>query len=38
MPLPRQSSMSAAACCSTLSGKVAGPELKLITRNMKKSL
>ena len=38
MPLPRQSSISAAACCKTLSGKVAGPELKLMTRDMRGSL
>jgi hypothetical protein len=31
MPLPCQSSISAAACCSTGSGNTAGPALKLIT-------
>src|SRR5690606_19937668 len=29
MPLPRQSSISSAACCSTLSGRTAGPAEKL---------
>ncbi len=32
MPLPCQSSISAAACASTLSGSAAGPALKLKTR------
>ena len=32
MPLPCQSSISAAACCSTGSGSTAGPALKLNTR------
>jgi phage tail sheath gpL-like len=31
MPLPCQSSISAAACCSTGSGNTAGPALKLNT-------
>src|SRR5437660_5984833 len=35
MPLPCQSSISAAACCRTTSGSTAGPALKLTTR-MKK--
>jgi hypothetical protein len=34
MPQPRQSSISAAACCSTVSGNTAGPALKLNTRAM----
>src|SRR5512147_2263093 len=32
MPLPRQSSISSAACRSTLSGSAAGPALKLKAR------
>jgi hypothetical protein len=34
MPLPRQSVISDAACCNTSSGSIAGPALKLNTRDI----